>query len=205
MAFTPEARAKARAKIAENKAKRDAAKAAHIEVASIKGTAPEDVTKLLAEIADLKSKLQISETGRSEAEKAALLSAEAQGQLMQRAIEEVPTGKFVTVKRLDPKDPYKVVGHKDDGRDILRPNFVDVKLPTFFYKIDMPPCGGLDLKLNGTPFYHGTVYEFDLDTLRAVKDIVYRTWKHDADIHGSDENFYRKPTSPVLSGARMGR
>jgi len=32
----------------------------------------------------------------------------------------------------------------------------------------------------------------DARTLSTLKDIVYRNWKHDRDIHGTDENFYRK-------------
>lgn len=195
MAFTPEQRAKALATRKANLEKKRG-KQAHIEVASTKGVSPSDEKTMKEKIADLEKRLAESEAARSDAERVALQVAESQGALMQRQIEEVPTGKTATVMRLD---HYKVVGHKENGQDILRPVMKAVKLPTFFYKIDMPPCGGTDLKMNGTEFYHGAVYEFDIDTLRSVKDIVYRTWKHDADIHGSDENFYRKPTKAQLS------
>ena len=164
------------------------------------------MNKLLAEIEELKAKLQLSEEQRSEAEAAALAMAEAQGALMQREIREVPTGKFVTVKRaVDPKTgkpSYRVAGYKDDGREILKPVFHDFKLPTYFYKVDMPPVGGVDLKINDVSFYHGVVYELDIDTLRSVKEMVYRLWDHDRSIHGSDENFYRKPQETTLTGAR---
>lgn len=172
-----------------------------IEVASVKAVSDDDRHEMRARIADLEAKLAASEAARSDSEKLALAAAEAQSGLMQRDIQEVPTGKTVQVQRLK---HYKVVGHKDDGREILKPVMQTMSLPTFFYKIDMPPCGGTDLKLNGNPFYHGAVYEMDIDTLRTVKDIVYRTWKHDSDIHGSDENFYRKQSRPTLNGRSFG-
>jgi len=107
---------------------------------------------------------------------------------------EVATGKLVKVRRLA---KYKIAGYKEDGREILRPEFKTVELPTFFYKINMPPCGGSDMKINGMPLYHGATVELDIDTLRTVKDMVFRMWAHDREIHGSDENFYRKANKDV--------
>jgi len=177
------------------------------KVASIDAAPPGAVEKLLAEINDLKSQLAVEKTARGEAEQAALDAASAQGALLQNEVHEVPTGKTVTVKRVkvgaDGAGLYKVVGHHDDGRDILRPIFEDKKIPTFFYKIDLPPCGGVDLKINSVSYYHGAVYEFDEDTLRTVKEMVYRCWDHDRNIHGSDENFYRKKSANRLSARGM--
>lgn len=175
----------------------------HITVASTLGASAPDVKKLLEQIEDLKEQLQLSEQQRSEAEAAALAAAEAQGALMQREIQEVATGKTVKVRRaVDPKTgkpSYKVVGYKDDGREILKPVFHDFELPTYFYKIDLPPVGGIDLKMNDVSFYHGTVYEFDIDTLRTVKEMVYRLWDHERNISGSNENFYRNPREQRIS------
>lgn len=172
---------------------------AHIEVASTVGASAKDVAKLMEEIRGLKEKLKLSEQQRSDAEAAALAAAEAQGMLMQRQIQEVATGKTVKVKRAS---GYEVVGHKDDGREILKPVWKTVELPTYFYKIDMPAVGGWDLKINGQSLFHGTVYEFDIDTLRSVKEIVYRTWDHERSIHGSDENAYRPQQQPTLTQGR---
>ena len=172
-------------------------KEAVVKVASTKGVGSDREKALLDEIKALQAKLQVAEEKRTEAEENALKLAESQGMLMQREIHEVPTGKFVTVKRLD---KMKVVGYKDDGREINKPVFKSVELPTFFYKIDLPPSGGVDVKINEVPLYHGGVYELDIDTLRTVKDIVYRCWAHDASIHGNNENAYRRPQRPVLSG-----
>ena len=110
--------------------------------------------------------------------------------------EEKPTGRTVEVDRLD---HYKVVGHKDDGRPIREPVFKKIRLPTFAYRINMPPVGGTDMKINGLPFYHGAVYTLDIDTLRTVKDMVHRLWDHDRQIHGTDENAYRKKTQQRIS------
>jgi hypothetical protein len=196
MSFTPEQRAKAAATRAANKAAREAKQAkkaakaveALAEVATLDGAPTDSEARLLAEIDELKAKLGVAESKRGEAETAALASAQAQGALLQGRVEEVPTGKTIKVQRLD---KYKEVGYRDDGRPILKPIFKTVEIPTYFYKVDMPPCGGSDLKINGVPFYHGVVYELDLDSLRTVKEMVYRTWDHDRQIHGSDESFYR--------------
>jgi hypothetical protein len=166
------------------------------EIASVKDVPQSTLDKLMAEIEGLKEALAIANTARSDAEKVALAAAESQGALMQREIQEVATGKFIKVKRAK---GYKVVGYKDDGRDIIKPEWHEVEIPTFFYKIDMPPVGGVDLKINGISYEHGVVYEFDRDTLASVKEMVFRLWAHDRDIHGTDENFYRKPQAPQLS------
>lgn len=184
------------------------AQEAFAKIVSTKDTGPGDVNKLLAEIADLKKQLALSEQQRSEVEKAALAAAESQGMLMQREIQEVPTGKFVKVKRAVDKDgnpSYKVVGYRDDGRPIIKPVFRDVELPTYFYKIDIPPVGGEGMRINEMALYHGAVYEFDIDTLRTVKEMVFRLWDHDRNIHGSDENVYRKPVHAQFSGKAGGR
>lgn len=170
-----------------------AEKTDHVSVASIAGTSEDDVAKLRAQVAELTEELGAA---RSESEKAALAAAEAQGSLLQRDIHEVPTGKTVEVSRCT---GYKCVGYKDDGREILKPTWETVELPTFFYKIDMPPVGGVALFPNGVPFYQGTVYEVDLHTLRSWKEMVYRLWAHDRVVFGSNENFYRRPREPVLS------
>lgn len=170
------------------------------EVVSISDTPPDAVERLLRENAELKAQLAVANTARGAAEQAALDAAQAQGSLLQPGIQEVPSGKSITVKRLD---FYKVVGHGDGGREIRRPVFKDVQLPTFFYKIDIPPVGGTDCKINEIPYYHGTVYELDIDTLRTVKEMVYRLWDHDRNIHGSDENAYRQQKSPRISGRAM--
>ena len=203
MSFTPEQRAKGLATRAANKAKKDARaakKAAHIEIVSTAGVPNENERRLLDEIKALKAKLGISESARTEAEQRAISAAESQ--FMDDANEEQPTGKFVTVKRC--LNRYKVVGHKDDGREILKPIFEDVKLPTFAYRINMPPVGGNDLKINEVPFYHGAVYILDIETLRTVKEMVFRLWDHDKNIHGSDENAYRQKTHARISARGYG-
>jgi len=72
----------------------------------------------------------------------------------------------------------------------------------WWYKVDLPPVGGVDIKCNGVPYYHGEQYKVTTDTLRTIKDIVFRNWKHESDIHGSNENFYRQPKETVLRGNR---
>jgi len=143
MAMSDEQKAAAKKRLADGrakaKAKRELLKEAHVEVASTEGMPSETEQKLLADIADLQRRLEASEAKRGEVETAALAQAQAQGQLMQRQVEEVPTGKSVMLDRLK---NYKIVGHHDDGREIIKAVFHKVSIPTYFYKIDMPPCGG---------------------------------------------------------------
>jgi len=155
---------------------------------------------LLAEIAALKAQLATSEGARDAAQESALALAHAQAGVVPSDIQEVPTGRTRLVEKCT---GYKRAGF-ENGRALKEPIFEEVEVPTYFYRINMPPCGGSDLKINGAAYYHGATYEFDIDTLRSVKEIVYRAWDHDRQIHGSDENFYRQPSKTVLS-ARAGR
>lgn len=172
-----------------------------LEVASVKHTPLSDLELLKAQVADLQAKLASETEKRTEAETRALKQAENQaGSLMQTEVQEVPTGKTMKVARCK---GYKTVGYKDDGRAILQPEFDQVDEPTYFYKIDLPAMGGIGLNMNGQYLYHGTVYEMDIHTLRTVKDSVAKTWKHERDVHGSDENMYRKPSNVTLSGGQV--
>jgi len=68
------------------------------------------------------------------------------------------------------------------------------------YWIDLAPNGGTDIKINGIPYYQGQTYKVTTDTLRVLKDVTARGWVHEQQIHGSNENFYRKPLNRTISG-----
>jgi len=169
-----------------------------LKIASVKNVSPEDYAALEARLADLQEQLDISEAGRSAAESAALAAAEAQGMLLQSEIQEVPTGKKVTMEKCV---GYKRVGF-EHGRAILEPKFATVEEPTYFYRIDMPAVGGTELVTNGVPMYHGAVVEVDIGTLRDLKEKIYRLWDHDRNISGSNENAYRRKREDTLSMRR---
>jgi hypothetical protein len=192
MAWTKEQREQASQRA---KARHAAKKDAYVAIASTAGMTNEREKDLLDKLKAAEERAAIAEAKLTDAEKMAIELASA-APLMPGDNQEQPTGEYVTVKRLK---EYKLVGHKDDGRDILRPVFKDVKLPVFAYRIDMPPVGGTDLKINEVPFYHGATYKLDIDTLRTVKEMVYRLWDHDRNIHGTDENAYRNQAKPRIS------
>lgn len=151
---------------------------------------------LEARIAELEKEIETERGLRSQSEQDALRLAESQGMLMQREIVEVPTGRYATVYR---QESLFVKSHRpDDGRPVLAAKLKKVKVPTFFYKIDLPPVGGLDIKVNGKSYPHGMVFEYDEDLLRSVKDIVARCWAHENSLHTNNENVYRKPQRPTL-------
>lgn len=141
------------------------------------------------ELAEYRKKLSASE------EKALQL---AEAQPTWKTGEEIPTGKMVAIRVFEKNS---IVGYKDDanGRPILRPKFKTVKVPTYYLKINLPPVGGDHFSTNGEEFYHGSTYEMDINTVRDVKERIYRLWKHDTEIHGSDENAYRQKQNPHLS------
>lgn len=193
-------RKKGTAKAPPVKPEVDPGSTSHLEIASLAGVAPADNAALHAHIKDLEAKLAVATAKRSEEDLALLASIQGIANLAGERSREVPTGRTVTVKRLK---NYRVAGFKDDGRDILRPVFKDVQLPTFFYRIDLPPCGGSDVKINGMPLYHNATVEVDIDTLRTLKSLVFNCWDHDRQIHGSDENAYRKANRDINPANRL--
>jgi hypothetical protein len=159
-----------------------------------KATSANDVESLKAEVARLTAQLAAANTANEEAARRAMF--------FRSDNEEVPTGETVKIPKCH---KYETVGYKDDGRPILKPVFKEVEVPTYLYKIDMPPVGGTNISLNGEQFFQGETYTVDLDTLRTLKEIVHRIRDHEANIHGTDENVYRPKVNARFSGKTGGR
>lgn len=90
-------------------------------------------------------------------------------------------------------------GHVRGGEFVSAPDdptAVDV----YHFLVELPPSGGVDIRLCGMPFYHGQGYYVDLNQLRSLREIIGRTWQHETSIRGSNENFYRRESAPILSG-----
>jgi len=161
---------------------------------SRKLTPDEEIAALKAEVSRLTGALADAATSSEEAARRELF--------FKRDNEEVPTGTTVGVPKCV---RYETTGYRDDGTAIRRAIWEDVQVPTFLYTVDMPPVGGVQILINGEPLYHGQTYTLTLDQLRMVKDIVYRLRKHDAEIHGTDENAYRPKVNATFSGKTGGR
>jgi len=71
-------------------------------------------------------------------------------------------------------------------------------------QIDLPPSGGWNIMIDGNPYFHGQTYKVDINKLRTLKEIMFRSWKHDSDLHGGNENAYRQPENRTYS-ARTGQ
>lgn len=122
-------------------------------------------------IAELEAELAISKSSEQKAQDAlAEAQAAAQNTVFSTAVEAVWAGK------------------REDGEDMWK------------YRIDLSPSGGVEIRLNGVPYYHGEVYTFDTATLRTVQDIVARTWDHERAVFGNNENVYRREMNVTLSG-----
>src|ERR1700677_1887969 len=75
----------------------------------------------------------------------------------------------------------------------------------YWYRIDLAPCGGTEIKINGVPYYHGSTYEFRTDLLRSIKEIVSRTWAHENNIMDSNEDAYKVAQDRMLRGGERRR
>jgi carboxylesterase type B len=133
--------------------------------------APETQDALKARIAELEEELRRSGAAKLIAEEeSARLSAQAQSSMLTTNVTE----RFSRIA--------------EDGSDV------------YWYRIDLAPCGGTEIKINGIPYYHGSTYEFRTDLLRSIKEIVARTWDHENNIMGSNENAYRVAQDRILRG-----
>jgi hypothetical protein len=150
-------------------------------------TSSAELDQLRAQVKELESKLAVASTANEDAARRALFFKDGN--------EEVPTGQ--TVKIMKASKPW--------AKSVEDQDFKEVELPTFLYKIDMPPVGGVQIMINGQPLYHGQTYTLDLDQLKMVKEIVHRLRDHEATIHGTDENAYRPKTNARFSGRTGGR
>lgn len=159
-----------------------------------KVTKADELEALRAEVKRLEEALKVANTANEDAARRAMFFKDVN--------EEVPTGETVKVQRAY---KYETVGYTDAGRPILKPVYKEVELPTFLYKINLPPVGGTAITLDGEAYYHGQTYTFDLDRLRTIKEIVHRIRDHEATIHGTDENAYRPKVNAQFSGKIGGR
>ena len=159
-----------------------------------KPTSTEDLDALRAKVKELEARLATQATENEDAVRRAMF--------FRQRNDEIPTGRKVDVAVCT---GYETTGYRDDGTAVKKPKWENRQEPTFFYTVDMPPVGGVDIKVNGMQLYHGETYELTLDQVRMVKDMVYRLERHDAEIHGTDENAYRPKSKATFSGKSGGR
>jgi carboxylesterase type B len=134
-------------------------------------SAEETPDQLKARIAQLEAALAKSDAAKLIAEdEAGRLQTQAQAALLTTNVTE------------------RFAGKTDDGDDL------------WWYRIDLAPCGGLDIRINGQQYVHGETYKFSTDLLRSVKEIVSRTWAHENSINGANENPYKQAQNRILGG-----
>jgi len=91
---------------------------------------------------------------------------------------------------------------KTTEHDIVQGEERDRETELWEYTIDLPPSGGMDVRINGMPFFHGQTYRVTTGTLRVLMDQVNRSWTHESNIKGSNENAYRRMREVTLRGDR---
>lgn len=134
---------------------------------------PQDQTpeQLQARIRELEDQLRKSDAAKAIAEdEAGRLQQQAQASLLTSNVTE------------------RFAGKTEDGEDM------------WWYRIDLAPCGGLDIKINGMAYVHGETYKLNTNQLRGIKEIVARTWGHENQINGANENPYKKAQNRLLGG-----
>lgn len=133
----------------------------------------ESPEQLKARIKALEAALAKSDAAKAIAEdEAGRMQAQAQASLLTTNVTE------------------RFAGKSDDGEDM------------WWYRIDLAPCGGLDIRINGMQYVHGETYKFTTDLLRSIKEIVSRTWSHENSINGANENPYKQAQNKILGGGR---
>jgi hypothetical protein len=64
--------------------------------------------------------------------------------------------------------------------------------------IDLP--GHADrIVLDGTHYFHGVTYTFNLDQYRTVADISARAWEHEHEVGGANRDVYRAPRNVIIT------
>src|SRR5882672_953611 len=111
-----------------------------------KVTPQDEIDRLKAQVKALEDKLVVANTANEDAARRAMFFKDVN--------EEVPTGQ--TVKVLKARKPW---AKKEEDQEI-----VEEEVPTFLYKVDMPPVGGVQIMVNQQPLYHGQTYTLDLYT-----------------------------------------
>lgn len=132
--------------------------------------------ELRARIKKLEAMLETSIAAQGIAEdESARLSAQAQSAMFTTNVTE------------------RFAGKDEDGNEL------------YWYRIDLAPCGGTEIKINGMPYYHGQTYKFGTDLLRSIKEIVSRTWEHEANVNGVNENVFKQAQNRILRGGDSAR
>jgi hypothetical protein len=153
--------------------------------------------ELQTEIERLKAALDDSNSKKTQAEEMAKMMAEM-NPLVSSTSEEQPTGRTVDMS----------ICANPAERDVAKHKYKMIKVPTYYYNIQLPSGSGICLTTNGVEYYHGETYEFTEFELACIKDRVARCWGHEKSVHGENENAYKKPTNMHLmtpaARARMG-
>ena len=165
------------------------------------------------EIARLKAELAMERQARASAEDAATrqLADLQSAALTMASIKEVPAGTIqvprrkangdVVTKRvavLEPDGSQRV--DEETGRKMWEDQEVTDEVPAYWYKISLPPSAGEFLSVNGQRVYHDQTYKFTSDSLRTIKEVIYRSWAHEKSISGDNENVYRPKLNAVAHG-----
>ena len=136
----------------------------------------ETAEELRARIKKLEAMLETSIAAQGIAEdESARLSAQAQSSMFMTNVTE------------------RLAGKDEDGNEL------------WWYRIDLAPCGGTEIKINGFPYFHGQTYKLTTDMLRSIKEIVSRTWDHENNINGVNENIFKQAQNRVLRGGERAR
>lgn len=52
--------------------------------------------------------------------------------------------------------------------------------------------------IDGTQYFHGVTYHFTRSQAETIREIIWRTWRHEHEIGGANGNAYRRPRNLTL-------
>ena len=140
--------------------------------------------QLQEQVKDLQEQVRVEADARTKAEDEMAAMAEISA-FTAPVAEEQPTGRMIEID----------VCTNPAERNAKKLVYKKVKVPTYYYALNLPTGAGLCLSTNGIQYFHGETYEFTQNELADIKSRVARCWDHEKSIHGNNENAYRKPTN----------
>ena len=69
----------------------------------------------------------------------------------------------------------------------------EVEVDIYAMTINLPASAGMFIRINDFPLYNGQTYKLEMDTVRSVKEAMYRAWWHENNVAGDEREVAYRP------------